>query len=65
MDLDVWRDRRDHCIAVFRQWISDDLVKEAIQWGVEVPDQGGLVERIYICQPVYNESSRDEVQMVE
>jgi hypothetical protein len=39
MDLDVWRDRREHCIAVLRQWYSDDLVKEAIGWGVEVPDR--------------------------
>jgi hypothetical protein len=39
LDLEEWTDRREHCIAVLRQWSSDDLIKEAIRWGVEVPDR--------------------------
>ena len=39
LELDEMRDRRDHCVAVYWQWFSDDLVKEAIRWGVDVPDR--------------------------
>jgi hypothetical protein len=39
LDLEEWRDERQHAIIVVWQWVSDDLVKEAIKWGVEVPDR--------------------------
>ena len=60
MDLDEWRDRRDHCIAVFRQWISDDLVKEAVQWGVEVPDRTDWwTEYISVSPSTINPQSKE------
>lgn len=39
LELDEWISRRDHCAAVLKQWNSDKLIQEAIQWGVEIPDR--------------------------
>jgi hypothetical protein len=46
LDLDVWRDERSHAIALFWQWTSDDLVKEAIRWGGGSTGQSRLVDGI-------------------